>query len=401
MIRQIDVGLVVGCGGEQDHLAVVAVDVFPDGAVALAFAVAEVVTLVDDHQPVAAQVGQLGAGHTLRQDVRAQPVLVRVVLPHAHQVLRAQDQGFQSVVVLEDAGHGGGHQRLAEPHHVADQHAAAFVQMVRGDLYCRGLKLEQPVAEVPRDPELGQAGARLVREVIRHLEIDVVGRDQIVARPALFDDVDQLARDVDAVAVVPALLEPLAQLGAGVLVEHVDVQLALAGQPGEGEVAAAEIPHHRGYRIVAEAEIQLGVERMPQKQLDRHRARPQLPDQPPQRRLVGVGRHSQEQLAAELLGELPLEPQRRAVVDAPLVERVERVPQLIVRQPLHADQDARLPAGLPPPLHAAVDVPPPAQIEVAHAEVGPLGQLQRAAQRRQQRGVGTQVIQNSRHDFPQ
>ena len=228
LIRQIDVGLVIGCGGQQNHLAVVAVKVLPDGPVAPAFSIAEVVTLIDDHQPVAAQLRQLGDDHAVRQHPRAQSVLVRVVFPHAHQVLRAQDQRLEPVVVLEDAGDSGGHQGLAQPHYVPDEHAAALVQMVRGNLDRRRLELEQPIAEVSWNPELGQAGAGFMREVIRHLEIDVIGRNQLAPRPTLLDDRDQFLRNVGAVAVVPAVLEPPAQLAARILVEHVDVQLALA-----------------------------------------------------------------------------------------------------------------------------------------------------------------------------
>ncbi len=55
LVGEVEVGLVVRRGGQQDALAVVLLDVLLDGPVALAFAVAEVVALVDEDQPVAAQ----------------------------------------------------------------------------------------------------------------------------------------------------------------------------------------------------------------------------------------------------------------------------------------------------------------------------------------------------------
>ena len=56
---KVEVGLVVGRRRQEDALALVGADVFLNGAVTPAPAVAKVVALVDDDQPVAAQVGQL------------------------------------------------------------------------------------------------------------------------------------------------------------------------------------------------------------------------------------------------------------------------------------------------------------------------------------------------------
>ena len=85
----------------------------------------------------------------------------------------------------------------------------------------------------------------LLGQVVGHLQIDVVGRDELLACPALVDDVDQFLGDVDAPAVVPAVLEPLGQLLAGVMVDHVDVQLALLRKSGQRQVAAAQVADDR------------------------------------------------------------------------------------------------------------------------------------------------------------
>ena len=69
LVRQVEVGLVVRRGREQDALAVVLLDVLLDGPVALALAVAQVVALVDQHEPVAAQFGQLLDDRGQREDL--------------------------------------------------------------------------------------------------------------------------------------------------------------------------------------------------------------------------------------------------------------------------------------------------------------------------------------------
>ena len=115
----------------------------------------------------------------------------------------------------------------------------ALIQVMGRYLDRLRLEVEQPVAEHLGNPELGKTGAGFVREVVGHLEVDVVGRYQRLPRPALFDDLKQLVCDVNAEAVGPPVLEPPLELESGIVVEHVHVQLALPGETGEGQVAAA------------------------------------------------------------------------------------------------------------------------------------------------------------------
>ena len=119
-----------------------------NGVVALALAVPQVVALVDEHEAVAAQLGQLGDNLAQRENAPAQPVPLAVILPHRCQVLGADNQRLQIVVVLEDAGDCGGHQGLSEPHHIADEDSAAFVQVACGDLDRRLLEAEELVFEI-------------------------------------------------------------------------------------------------------------------------------------------------------------------------------------------------------------------------------------------------------------
>jgi len=66
---------------------------------------------------------------------RAHTVLVAVVFPHLHQVLRADDQRLKQQIVLEDPCECCGHQSLAEADHVANQHAAASIKVMGRDLH--------------------------------------------------------------------------------------------------------------------------------------------------------------------------------------------------------------------------------------------------------------------------
>ena len=88
---EVQVGLVVGRRRQQDAHAVVFPDVFLYGPVSPAFTVSQMVALINEHQPVSAQVGQLAHDLTDRQDARPHAVLFAVILPHRNEVLRADD----------------------------------------------------------------------------------------------------------------------------------------------------------------------------------------------------------------------------------------------------------------------------------------------------------------------
>ena len=51
-------------------------------------------------------------------------------------------------------GEGGGHQGFAESDDIADEDAAALVEVMGGDLDGGGLKVEQGIAEVGGDAEI-------------------------------------------------------------------------------------------------------------------------------------------------------------------------------------------------------------------------------------------------------
>ncbi len=99
-----------------------------------------------------------------------------MVLPHGYEVLRADYQRAEEVNVLENAGQAGRNQRLAQADNVADEDAAPLVEMVGGDFDRCFLELKELAAKITRDLELGEARSGVARKMVRHLEVDIVGR---------------------------------------------------------------------------------------------------------------------------------------------------------------------------------------------------------------------------------
>ena len=59
--------------------------------------------------------------------------------------------------------------------------------------------------------------------MIGHLNVDVIRRNEILAGPALFDDLNEFVGDVDTPFVGPSSLEPLRQFRRGNLPLDIDV----------------------------------------------------------------------------------------------------------------------------------------------------------------------------------
>ena len=105
-------------------------------------------------------------------------------------------------------------------------------------------------------------------EVVGHLEVDVVGRYQRFPCPAIFNDLKQFVRDVDAEALIPSVFKPPLELESGVVVEHVHVQLALSRKARKGQIAATQKADDGVDGIVAKQKVELCVQRVTQKELD-------------------------------------------------------------------------------------------------------------------------------------
>ena len=155
--------------------------------------------LINDNQPVTGKIREFPLGSALRHDLGCpEAEFVGVVLPHGGEILWAKNQRFQHLVISHDPGNGGSHARFAEPNDIAHQHAAAFVEMPAGQLHRFFLKGQQEMPDVVRDPEFLDPFPRVLGEVPRHFEIDVVGRKQTVARPAFLNDGNEFPGDVEA-----------------------------------------------------------------------------------------------------------------------------------------------------------------------------------------------------------
>lgn len=163
------------------------------------------------------------------------------------------------------------------------------------------LEVEQLVPENAGDAKLGLTVPRLLREVIGDLQIDVVGFDQCLTRPAFLDDRRQLFRNIDTPAIVPAILEPACQFVARVVIHHIDIQFALERETRECKVAAADKSHLRINRVRSVQQIELGVKLMLKEQLHGHFFPANLPSQTPQTGLVIVARCAEGKLGAKLL----------------------------------------------------------------------------------------------------
>ena len=352
---------------------------------------------VYNDEPVAAHVGQFPDRAADRENAGAHPVFLPVVFPHRNEVLRADDQGFQPVIVLEDAGEGGCHERLSEPHDIADDDAAAAVQVMRRDLHGRRLEIKEPAAEISGNAEFGQAGSRLLGEVVGDFHVNVKRRNQLFPRPALVDDFDELIRNIHAPPVIPAVLEPLGELLAGIVVHDVDVQFALFAETRQGEVAAPEIADRRVYGVRAEKQVELGVKRVLEEQFDDHFFFFYLSCQSSESRLVLVARSSDGKLFPEFLRESGFKPRRGLVVHLPFFRREAFCDaQFFLGKALHSDQEtAAVTFSSFPFFDMLINRPPAAQVEVPYAEVGAVGDLHGFGQRRTE--ILLNVVEDTRH----
>src|SRR5262249_27025403 len=126
-----------------------------DGAIAFALAVSQVVAFVENNEAEAAgNIGQVTRDTAQRNDLGLQTISFGVVLPHLDEVLRTKDERADAAFVLNHASERRRHQRLAEPHHVSDENAAALIDVMSRNSNCRTLKLKELSAKFDRDSEL-------------------------------------------------------------------------------------------------------------------------------------------------------------------------------------------------------------------------------------------------------
>ncbi len=74
--------------------------------------------------------------------------------------------------------------------------------------HCRSLKGEQLITEILRNLELRKPGPSFLRQVVRHVQVDVIRRERLFVCPTRVDDLDQFFGNVDAPGVKPLIFEP-------------------------------------------------------------------------------------------------------------------------------------------------------------------------------------------------
>jgi len=87
-----------------------------------------------------------------------------------------------------------------------------------------------------------------------------------------------------------------------VVIQDIDVQLALRRQSRHRQIAAAQVADDGVDRVGTEQQVQLGVQRVAEEQLDAHLVRLDLRRQTAQPSLVCICRATRHQLVAEFLG---------------------------------------------------------------------------------------------------
>jgi hypothetical protein len=298
-------------------------------------------------------------------------VLFEVPLPHRDEVGWAEDQRVHIGVLLQDASDSGCHQRFAQPHHIAQQHAPASIERMHCQRDRRRLKVEQHIFEQPGHFEGALPLTRLLAQMVRHLEVHQIGAHQLFTRPTVFDNLRQLVGEVDGAEVVPAVVEPLEQFLGGVLLDDIHIQFALLRQPCQSQVAAADEADERCGGVDALHKVEFRVQGVLEERLDIEFALAQLAGDLAQGALGGVARHAELDLLLETLDE-PMQERaaRRAVQHCRVAAGAVEQAHLLFGQTVHAHQQAAG-AGLVAAwqlLHIGRESVPTPQVEVAHTK---------------------------------
>lgn len=152
--------------------------------------------------------------------------------------------------------------------------------------------------------------------MVGHFEVDVVRGDGFFTGPAFVNDGGEFLGDVKAPLVFPAVIEPIDEFFGGILLQDIEVEFALTGEAGKGEVAAAGVADDGGEVVLAVEKVELGVEAMAQKEFDDEFAVADLLGEAAETVFVGVGGGTEGELLAEFFSELAAELNGRLVADA-------------------------------------------------------------------------------------
>ena len=155
-----------------------------------------------------------------------------------------------------------------------------------GDFHRCDLEFEQFISKIFGNTVLNDSFPSFLGQVVRHLDVDMMGRDWFFPRPTFLDYFDDFLRDVDAPLVSPTSLKPSGKFFACVVFEDIDVEFALFGETREGEVATSQETDRRIDWVCAVAEVELGMKGMPEEQLDHDLTVPDLVRESAQPRFI-------------------------------------------------------------------------------------------------------------------
>ena len=132
---------------------------------------------VNHNEPIATQVGQRIDDLADGEYPSAQAICLSIIFPHVDEVFRADNQRFEVMIVFLYACKCRSHEGFTESDDIAYEYTAPSVEVMRCDFHGGGLEFKQLVLKFTWDPKFSQPSTCFLREVVRHFDVDVIGRN--------------------------------------------------------------------------------------------------------------------------------------------------------------------------------------------------------------------------------
>ena len=198
--------------------------------VAFTILVTQIVTFIDNDQSVVAGTALVNR-FSHRHHIGFQIVLVTILLPHFHQISRADNQRTTGKGHFIDLGNGTGCNSLTQTYHIANHGTTTLLAIQMTGCYLDGnlLKVEHLALEIWGQGKLLHATTSLCTQMVCCLEINIIWWDHHFACPAIIDDINQFFGDVYAEPVIPAIIKPFCKCFQITMIFDVCIQLSLFG----------------------------------------------------------------------------------------------------------------------------------------------------------------------------
>ena len=233
--------------------------------------------------------------------------------------------------------------------------------------------------------------------MVGHFDVNLVRRRTVGPRPTFVNHLDEFFRDVHAPPIAPTVVKPAGEFLGRIVVENIHIEFALLGEAGEREIAGTDKPGNGVVRVGAEAKVKLGMEGVPKVEFHDHLTRLELGREASQSGFIVIGRGTHRELGTKLLGQPTFQADDSLIAHLFLVrQQAVGLPQILLRQTLHADQQSALLSQPPtPPFNQRIDRLPAAQVEITDTEVGSFGDFYRLPQSGQE--FEFDVVENAWH----